>query len=155
MMQATECPLVVEVQRQIETRDLPADADFCNWARAAATAAGASGELVLRVVDEQESAQLNGQYRDKPYATNVLSFPADLPEEVGEAVLGDIAICAPVVRREAREQGKTPDAHWAHMVVHGVLHLCGYDHIQEADAEEMEQLETAILNKLGFADPYK
>ncbi|ERJ20904.1 Endoribonuclease YbeY protein [Salinisphaera shabanensis E1L3A] len=111
-------------------------------------------ELAVRLIDEAESAQLNGDYRDKPYATNVLSFPAgaELP---GLTVLGDLAICMPVIEREAREQHKTRDAHLCHMVVHGVLHLLGYDHIGDDEAETMEALERDVMADLGQDDPYR
>ncbi len=109
----------------------------------------------MRIVDEDESQQLNGQYRQKDKPTNVLSFPADLPEELQLPLLGDLVICAPVVAREAEDQNKALDAHWAHMLVHGTLHLLGYDHIDETDATEMEALETQIITELGFAPPYE
>ena len=103
--------------------------------------------------------QLNSQFRNKASSTNVLSFRADLPTEIQQdleiEILGDIAICAPVIEREAQEQGKKVNDHYAHMAVHGVLHLMGYDHIEEQEAEETEALEVAILVKLGFANPYK
>ena len=112
----------------------------------------------IRIVDELESEKLNGQYRHKDYATNVLSFTNDLPSNILDSLeelpLGDLAICAPVVEREASEQNKTIHAHWAHMVIHGVLHLQGFDHEDESDAEEMETLECSILAKLGLANPY-
>ena len=95
------------------------------------------------------------EYRGKDYATNVLSFPADLPPEVQLPLLGDIVICAAVVSREAREQNKALDAHWAHMLIHGTLHLQGYDHQNDADAKKMESREKRILAKLGFDDPYQ
>lgn len=145
--------LQVEIQRASQLDGLPEDAQMQAWARAAAPEG--EFEVVLRLVDEAESADLNGRYRDKPCATNVLSFPAELPEGMGEALLGDLVICAPVVRREAGEQGKAEADHWAHMVVHGLLHLRGYDHIEDGEAERMEALETAILASLGIADPYK
>ncbi|MCB1757554.1 MAG: rRNA maturation RNase YbeY, partial [Gammaproteobacteria bacterium] len=105
-------------------------------------------------VDEQEIQSLNATYRDKNQVTNVLSFPADYPPEISLPYLGDILICAAVVNTEAVEQGKPAEAHWAHMVIHGVLHLRGYDHIEEEDAERMERLETELLGELGFSDPY-
>ncbi len=113
-----------------------------------------TAELSIRIVDEAEGAELNKRYRGKPEATNVLSFPADLPEIVPISLLGDIVICAPVVTREAREQGKNNQAHWTHMVVHGILHLLGYDHINNDDAEQMEAIETNIVIALGFPPPY-
>ncbi len=112
-------------------------------------------ELTLRIVDETESAALNHQYRDKDYATNVLSFTYDIPAEVEIELLGDLVICAPVVQREAAEQGKPEQAHWAHMIIHGLLHLLGFDHLKDEDAERMEQHEMAILAELGFPDPYE
>ena len=111
-------------------------------------------ELSIRIVDIAEGRALNRDYRGKDYATNVLSFPAELPPGVSLPLIGDLAICAPVVAREAAEQGKDPRDHWAHMTVHGVLHLLGYDHIQDNEAEAMEALETRILAGLGIADPY-
>lgn len=111
-------------------------------------------ELSLRIVDRTEMQQLNGTYRGRDYATNVLSFPADLPAHLELSLLGDIAICAPVVIDEARDQGKESAAHWDHMLVHGVLHLLGYDHQTDMDANEMEALETRILAQLGRPDPY-
>lgn len=111
-------------------------------------------EVSVRITDADEIKMLNQQYRGKDYATNVLSFPADLPPELELPHLGDIVICAEVVEREAREQNKTSEAHWAHMVVHGTLHLLGYDHIDDAEAEIMEALEVDILHALNFANPY-
>lgn len=111
-------------------------------------------EIALSVVDSEESARLNGEYRDKPYATNVLSFPADaqLP---GLRVLGDLVICWPVVVREAAEQGKATAAHVAHMTVHGTLHLLGFDHIGDDEAEIMEATERQAMAALGYDDPYQ
>jgi probable rRNA maturation factor len=112
-------------------------------------------EVSVYIVDEDESQELNSQYRGKENPTNILSFPADIPEEVGIPLLGDLVICAPVVEREAQEQQKTVDAHWAHMLVHGSLHLLGYDHIEDDEAELMEALETNIITGLGFSAPYE
>jgi len=112
-------------------------------------------EVSVYIVDEDESQELNSQYRGKDSPTNVLSFPADIPEEVGVPLLGDLVICAPVVEREAQEQHKTLEAHWAHMLVHGSLHLLGYDHIDDDEAEVMEALETKIIMALGFSAPYE
>lgn len=111
-------------------------------------------ELTIRIVDADESQALNLEYRGKDKATNVLSFPFEAPAQIELNLLGDLVICAPVVIREAAEQGKTALAHWAHMVVHGTLHLQGYDHIDEQEATQMEQLEIRILHTLGFDDPY-
>jgi len=116
-------------------------------------------ELTIRVVDEEEAQQLNLAYRERDYATNVLSFPfeQDFPAgvELPTILLGDLIICAPVIQREANQQNKNAIAHWAHMVVHGCLHLLGYDHIKDQDAEHMEALETQLLEHFGFADPYR
>ena len=126
---------------------MPVPRQLRRWAEAAR--GRRRGELTLRIVGPGESRALNRRYRKKDKPTNVLSFPYDDP-----GVLGDIVICAAVVRREAREQGKSAAAHWAHMVVHGVLHLLGFDHIRPADAKVMENRERAILARLSFPDPY-
>jgi probable rRNA maturation factor len=112
-------------------------------------------QVSIRIVDEEESRSLNNLYRGKDKPTNVLSFPMDVPEEFKIPMLGDLVICAPVVEREAREQHKSSRAHWAHMVVHGMLHLQGYDHETDDEAREMETLEIQLLNELGFANPYE
>lgn len=127
---------------------MPAPARLRLWARAAL--AGQAGEITLRIVGARESQALNRQYRGKDKPTNVLSFGYEEP-----GVLGDLVLCAPVVNREAREQAKPPAAHWAHMVVHGVLHLRGFDHIRGRDAKMMEDRERAILARLSFPDPYR
>lgn len=114
-----------------------------------------NAEVSIYIVDEDEGQQINSQYRNKDYPTNVLSFPADIPEEVGVPLLGDLIICAPVVEREAKEQQKDLEAHWAHMLVHGCLHLLGFDHLEDDEADLMEGLETHILQKLGFPPPYE
>jgi probable rRNA maturation factor len=112
-------------------------------------------EISIRIVDHAESQTLNRDYRQKDKPTNVLSFPADLPDFVETPLLGDLVICAPIVSTEATEQGKTLNAHWAHMVTHGTLHLMGYDHVDDSEAEEMEALEVQLLNSLGFPSPYE
>lgn len=111
-------------------------------------------QLSVRIVDKEEITQLNEKYRKINKSTNVLSFPFECPPCVDETLLGDVVICAPVVENEAREQNKTPEQHWAHMVVHGVLHLQGYDHIDQSSAEQMESLEISILKNFGFPNPY-
>lgn len=111
-------------------------------------------ELNIRIVDDAEAAKFNKQYRDQAGATNVLSFPADLPPIVASPLLGDLVICAPLVLAEAREQGKQTQAHWAHLIIHGTLHLLGYDHIDEDEAAHMEAIETDILSALSFPPPY-
>lgn len=115
----------------------------------------ADAEVSVCIVDEAESQELNLRYRQQNKSTNVLSFPADIPPELNLPLLGDLVICAPVVEREADEQHKSLDAHWAHMVVHGTLHLLGYDHIEDDEALEMETLETEILLQMGFSGPYE
>ena len=133
--------------------DVPEPGALQTWASAAyldKTPAVAS----ILVTTADEIQKLNKQYRDKDKATNVLSFPMQSPEEVDVCLLGDIVLCASVIRDEAEQQSKTSSAHWAHMVVHGMLHLQGYDHIDNDEAEEMEQLEINILNQLGYDNPY-
>lgn len=144
----------IEVDDVSTAPGVPPAADLRRWALAALAGRYREGELSIRIVGEAEGTALNGAYRHKPGPTNVLSFPAEIPAGVPVAVLGDLVICAPVVQREAREQGKPVDAHWAHMVVHGCLHLSGFDHVTEAQAAEMEPLESTVLAGLGFADPY-
>lgn len=111
-------------------------------------------EITIRLTDVEESQQLNYEYRGKDKPTNVLSFPFEAPEHIEMPLLGDLVICVPVVNQEATEQNKTSQAHWCHMIIHGCLHLLGYDHIDDAEAEEMEQLEIDLLKELGFANPY-
>lgn len=144
----------VDVQLASSADDLPAVAELRCWA-GAALAARPRAELTVRIVDEAEGAELNHTFRARSGATNVLSFGADLPPGVDIDLLGDIVICAPVVLAEARAQGKTARAHYAHMVVHGTLHLLGHDHGSDSEAQAMETLECAILGRLGFADPYQ
>ncbi len=136
-------------------KGLPAAASFRRWVEAALRIADReAGEVSIRIIDEDEGRALNRDYRGKDYPTNVLSFPADLPAGFGSELLGDLAFCAPVVAREAVEQGKPVQAHYAHLTVHGVLHLLGWDHEEAVAAEEMEALEVAALARLGIADPY-
>jgi probable rRNA maturation factor len=137
-------------------KGVPASASFRRWIEAALKGARRrkASEVSVRIVDAEEGRALNLQYRGRDYATNVLSFPVELPPGVDLPLIGDLVICAPVVAREAAEQGKKPADHWAHLTVHGTLHLLGYDHIDEAEAEAMEALETKVLAGLGIADPY-
>ena len=146
--------LDVGVSYGLPRKGLPAAASFRKWAAAAAKGRIRKADLAIRLVDEKEGRSLNRHYRGKDYATNVLSFPADLPEGVSLPLLGDLVICAPVVAREAAEQGKPLAAHYAHLTVHGVLHLLGLDHEDEREAEAMEAIERGLLADLGFADPY-
>lgn len=150
--------LDVSVAYAIPRKGVPAAISFRRWATAALAGRIREADLAIRIVDESEGRALNRHYRGKDYATNVLSFPAELPEGLPEdfhmPLLGDLVICAPVVAREAREQGKSPAAHYAHLTVHGTLHLLGWDHDDDREAEAMEQLEREILASLGIADPY-
>ena len=138
-------------------RGVPAAASFRRWVEAALAGARhrQPTELAIHIVGAREGRMLNRRYRDKDYATNVLSFPVELPRGVSMPLLGDLVICAPVVAREAHEQDKTSRNHYAHLTVHGVLHLLGYDHQDNADAERMEALETRVLATLGIEDPYR
>lgn len=153
-----ECPagrsLEVDVQYASTAPDLPAEAELARWARVALGGEAIAAELTIRIVDAAESQALNRDYRGRDQPTNVLSFPFEAPPGVSSALLGDLVICAPVVAQEAAEQGKPLQAHWAHMVVHGVLHLLGYDHEEDAEAERMEALEVERLEALGIANPY-
>lgn len=133
---------------------VPVASDFRKWVRATLARRRKDAEVSLRIVAEDEIAALNRRFRHKRGATNVLSFPADLGPGTPEPLLGDVVICAQVVIREAREQRKTARAHWAHMTVHGTLHLLGYDHLEDSEAEAMESLEKEIMARLGFRDPY-
>lgn len=112
-------------------------------------------EVVVRVVDEVESAELNQRYRHKTGPTNILSFPFEAPPGIESDLLGDLVLCAPVIEREALQQGKPIEHHWAHITIHGILHLIGYDHIDEHEAEEMEALEIRLLKTLNIANPYE
>lgn len=148
--------LALDVQSASATPDLPATDQLRVWAEAALDGRRERAELSVRLVDEPEGTELNGRYRGRRGPTNVLSFPFEpMPGLEDCDLIGDLVICAPVVAREAREQGKTLEAHWAHMLVHGVLHLLGYDHPGAAEAAEMEELETRILAGFGFPAPYE
>ena len=152
----SETSATVHLSYGLPRAGIPSPTSFRRWVEAALAGARRRqpSELSIRIVGTREGRTLNRTYRDKDYATNVLSFPADLPPGARLPLLGDIAICAPVVRREAAEQGKPVADHWAHLTVHGVLHLLGYDHIVEAEAVQMEALETRVLKGLGVPDPY-
>ena len=150
--------LDVAVGYAVPRKGLPSAVSFRKWVAAALAGRIREADLAIRLVGTREGRALNRHYRGRDYATNVLSFPAELPEGLPEdfhmPLLGDLVICAPVVVREARQQGKAPAAHYAHMTVHGVLHLLGCDHEDVREAEAMEMLEREILDALGFADPY-
>jgi probable rRNA maturation factor len=149
----------LEVQRSSASDSIPDNQQFQLWVEAALAGKPEKSALAIRVVDEQEARRFNQEYRNKDYATNVLSFPLELPkglpEEIRQAQLGDLLICAPVVAREAKQQCRSEVDHWAHLTIHGVLHLLGYDHEQQAEAVLMETLETEILASLGISDPYQ
>ncbi|KAE8175847.1 rRNA maturation RNase YbeY [Photobacterium carnosum] len=149
--------MAIYLDLQLATADetgLPTEAEFQQWLNAAVTPFQADAEVTIRLVDKQESHALNLEYRSKDRPTNVLSFPFEAPPEIEMNLLGDLIICRQVVETEALEQQKPLNAHWAHMVVHGSLHLLGYDHIEDDEAEEMEALETEIMQNMGFIDPY-
>lgn len=148
--------LILDLQLACQAKRLPSEADFQRWIEAAyAELDNVNGEITVRVVDAQESQRLNCQYRGKDKPTNVLSFPFEAMVGIEYTLLGDLVICAPVVEREAAEQGKPLMHHWAHMVIHGCLHLVGFDHETDDDAGLMEGLEIEVLSKLGIDDPYQ
>ena len=148
----------LDVQRATTLANVPDDEEFQLWVDAALAGKSRQFALSIRIVDEPEAQRFNRDYRNKDYATNVLSFPAELPEglpaEIRQSQMGDLLICAAVVAREAIEQRRPEMDYWAHLTIHGVLHLLGYDHEQADEADVMESLETEILAKLGIADPY-
>lgn len=148
----------VTLDLQIESQEnaIPDENELQLWTNQALKAQDSDYELTIRVVDEPEIQALNKQYRQKDSPTNVLSFPANIPEYIALSpkLLGDIILCAPIIKKEAMSQNKAIRAHYAHMVIHGVLHLLGYDHIKEEDAAIMEPLEITLLKELGFNDPY-
>jgi len=148
--------LTVDIQCASD-EPVPAEDDIRGWVAAALAGAGHASdtEICLRLVDIPEMSELNRAWRDRQGPTNVLSFPAGLPAELGLPLLGDIVICVPVVQSEAAAQAKTAAAHWAHMVVHGTLHLLGHDHIAATQADVMEALERDILAGLGYPCPYE
>ncbi|WP_434926966.1 rRNA maturation RNase YbeY [Shewanella sp. HL-SH8] len=147
--------LDLDLQIAVEANNLPTQAQFESWVRIAVGQTMPAVELTIRLVEVSESQHLNHTYRGKDKPTNVLSFPFEAPAEIDLPLLGDLIICVDVVEKEAQQQDKSLEAHWAHMVIHGCLHLLGYDHIIDEEAEEMESLETQLLEHLGFTDPYK
>lgn len=148
--------LCVDLQWQCEQLpEYPGPEQIQSWVVAALANDMCAGELTVRIVDVDEMQQANHHWREKDKPTNVLSFPANFPEEAGINYLGDILICADVLTRESAEQNKSLTAHWAHIVVHGVLHLQGYDHIDEQEALQMERREIEVLEGLGFENPYE
>ncbi|WP_250654854.1 rRNA maturation RNase YbeY [Alkalimarinus coralli] len=154
--------MTIHIDLQIETENpaLPSPEQLSLWANSAHQAKKSEAEVTIRIVGIEESADLNQTYRGKDGPTNVLSFPFEAPPGIdihllGESSIGDLVVCAPVVEQEAEQQSKELIAHWAHMVVHGVLHLQGYDHIEEEEALIMEGLETEIIMELGYPAPYQ
>jgi probable rRNA maturation factor len=145
----------IEIQTVFKSNGQPDQGQIQRWVDAALEGFDQDTEIVVRIVDEQESAELNEQYRHKPGPTNILSFPVEVPESIELNLLGDLVVCAPVLEKEALEQHKTLIDHWAHIIVHGVLHLLGYDHIDDDKAELMESKEITILNTLNIENPYR
>lgn len=142
----------MRVQIITKEKNIPSPALFKRWAKAALPTNKQNAELTIRIVDEAEMMELNEKYRHKKGPTNVLAFPMEAPVET--AILGDIVICAPITIKEAEEQNKLINAHFAHLTIHGVLHLLGYDHHTAKDRSKMEKLEVNLLDKLGFSNPY-
>ncbi|MFT7008647.1 MAG: putative rRNA maturation factor [Colwellia sp.] len=146
----------IDLQIACEASELPSLEHFQRWADLALTAVtDEKFELTIRLVTIKESQQLNSQYRHKDKPTNVLSFPFEVPEGIELNLLGDLVVCVPIVEQEAKEQSKSLFDHWAHMIIHGCLHLLGYDHISDADADEMEALEIKVLAELSIDNPYE
>ncbi len=147
--------VLLDVQIACEDNNLPSIEQLQLWAETALSTQKDDPELTIRIVESQESQELNHQYRGKDKPTNVLSFPFEVPEGIEINLLGDLVICSDVVNKEAIEQNKNIHDHWAHLVIHGCLHLLGYDHIEEDDAVEMESLEIKLLSTLGIDNPYQ
>ena len=149
---------VVDIQIACTPTELPSEAQFQRWIDTALAEVSSNPEqffeLTIRLVNKEESQQLNKQYRGKDKPTNVLSFPFEVPDGIELNLLGDLIICIDVMQQEAQAQNKALFDHWAHLVIHGCLHLLGFDHIDESEALEMETIEVAILHKLGIDDPY-
>ena len=146
---------VLDFQVVSKSNKLPSQDQFQYWVDAVLKDDSQDSELVIRLIDEDEMTQFNQQYRNKKGSTNILSFPFDAPEGIESDLLGDLLICAPVVERETQQQNKILEHHWAHMIVHGVLHLLGYDHIDDKEAEEMEALEIKVLKIIKIDNPYE
>ena len=144
----------VEVQYAVTDPNIPTQQDFQHWASVIEAKFNEREDVAIRIVDEGEITNLNNDYRNRAQATNVLAFPTEIPKGTGLPFIGDIVICAPIVAKQAAEQGKSLSSHWAHLTLHGILHLQGYDHIDSADARIMEQLEAHLMQKLGFPNPY-
>jgi probable rRNA maturation factor len=146
---------VLEIQNESQSSLIPEKKQFKYWLDAVLKNDNQASEIVIRIVDKDEIIQFNEQYRNKKGATNILSFPFEVPEGVESELLGDLLVCAPVVEEEAKQQNKKLEQHWAHLIIHGILHLLGYNHIDDVEAEEMEALEINILSTIGINNPYK
>ncbi|MBQ0723919.1 MAG: rRNA maturation RNase YbeY [Cycloclasticus sp.] len=151
--------MTVEIQIASTSQSLPNQEQFIQWVGLATESARQGADVVIRIVDQVESAELNTTYRQKEGATNVLSFPFEMPngmpdDALTEDILGDLVICAPIVEEQAEQQGKLGLSHWAHMVIHGCLHLQGYDHVESEQAMVMENLEIKLLDSIGIGNPY-
>lgn len=144
----------VEVQYAETGMDAPSEERFQQWSAIIPADCDTPQDACIRIVTEDEIAELNARFRQKDGSTNVLAFAAEIPAGVELNFLGDIVICAPIVIKQAQDQGKSVESHWAHMTLHGILHLQGYDHIDSQDAEIMESLEVQLMAKLGYANPY-
>lgn len=151
----TAITIDLQIAAEADKNAVPKKTAIKRWVNSAIPETKRPTEICIRVVGGEESQTLNLQYRGKDKPTNVLSFPCELPPGVDLPILGDLVICEPVVNREAKEQGKTSEAHWAHMVIHGTLHLLGYDHQQDDEAGIMESLETKLLTQLDYPAPYE
>jgi probable rRNA maturation factor len=145
---------LVEIQTTLSSNALPSPEKIQQWVDTTLADFNQDTEIVVRIVDEQESSMLNKQYRHKIGPTNILSFPIEVPEGIDLNLLGDLVICAPLLEKEALEQNKPLMSHWAHIIVHGILHLLGYDHIDDDEAEIMENKEIKILSTLNIENPY-
>ncbi len=138
-----------------QSNSIPSIDQFQSWIDVVLSDESIDSEIVVRIIDEAEMTRFNEQYRDKIGPTNILSFPFDVPENIVSILLGDLLVCAPIIEKESLQQNKLVDHHWAHIIVHGVLHLLGHDHIDECDAKEMEALEIKILRKIKIKNPYE
>jgi probable rRNA maturation factor len=154
IIQAIVMKIKVNIQRVTKISGIPTDKEIRKWAKSALNNYNQDSEITVRIVDTDESRQLNRKWRNINEPTNVLSFPVEGIQIYAPGLLGDIVICAPIIINEARNQNKTVNAHWAHMVIHGILHLLGYDHNNFKNAEIMESLEIKLLESLGYNNPY-
>jgi probable rRNA maturation factor len=146
---------ILDIQNISKSKKIPTHAKFQTWLDAVLIDDNQDSEVVIRIVDEDEMILFNEQYRNKKSPTNILSFPFQPSVGIDNPLLGDLLVCAPVIEKESHLQNKKLDHHWAHMIVHGVLHLLGYDHVNDIDAEEMENLEIKILNTINIKNPYQ